>query len=146
MKYVLNVWLHISCMNVCIWLQLMIHPNPETRPSAGQIIQHRVLCPFGNKTKAQLRRELNAEKLKNEILSKQLVEAAKCLKTIAPNLIAPNGTASSTAVAMDTHTTGARQLRSNSGKGAAGGGSAAAAANSRLIGKKVNRSHSTTNF
>ncbi|RLU20754.1 hypothetical protein DMN91_007367 [Ooceraea biroi] len=71
-------------------LKLMIHPIPEMRPSAVSLIQHRVLCPFGNKTKAQLRRELNAEKLKNEILTKQLEDAAKCLKTIAPNIV-PGG-------------------------------------------------------
>ncbi|GLV37056.1 Wee1 kinase [Carabus blaptoides fortunei] len=121
-------------------LKLMIHPNPETRPSAGQIIQHRVLCPFGNKTKAQLRRELNAEKLKNEILSKQLVEAAKCLKTIAPNFITPSGSGGG-AVSSAVDTAGTRQLRS--GKTTAAG---VGTASSRLIGKKVNRSHSTTNF
>lgn len=48
----------------------MIHPDPELRPSAAVISQHRVLCPNANKTKAQLSRELNAERLKNELLSK----------------------------------------------------------------------------
>lgn len=64
-------------------LRQMIHPNLLQRPTVQQVIQHRVLCPFGNKTKAQLRRELNAERLKNELLSKQLMEAAKCLKTLS---------------------------------------------------------------
>ncbi|KAL0099306.1 hypothetical protein PUN28_020106 [Cardiocondyla obscurior] len=68
-------------------LKLMIHPNPEMRPSAVSLMQHRVLCPLGKKTKAQLRRELNAEKLKNEILSKRLHDAAMYLKSIAPNVI-----------------------------------------------------------
>lgn len=102
----------------------MIHPNPEMRPSAASLIQHRVLCPFGNKTKIQLRRELNAEKLKNEILSKQLQEAAKCLKTIAPNV----------AAISNTMNAGGYKLRSTSNK------------TSRVVGRKVNRSNSTTNF
>lgn len=109
----------------------MIDPNPELRPTAIQIIQHRVLCPFGNKSKAQLRRELNAEKLKNEILSKQLVEAAKCLKTIAPTLAPPSVGGGAPG---DLQSNNSRQLRSN------------LANMSRIIGKKVNRSHSTTNF
>ncbi|KAG7214028.1 hypothetical protein KM043_001397 [Ampulex compressa] len=101
-------------------LKLMIHPNPEMRPSAICLIQHRVLCPFGNKTKAQLRRELNAEKLKNEILSKQLQEAAKCLKTIAPNVAAINSTMAG----------GGYKLRPTPTR-----------TSSRVIGKKVNRSN-----
>lgn len=106
-------------------LKLMIHPNPEMRPCAVSLIQHRVLCPYGNKTKAQLRRELNAEKLKNEILSKQLQEAAKCIKTFAPNVAAMTSTINS----------GGYRLRSTSNR-----------SSSRVIGKKVNRSNSTTNF
>ncbi|XP_046744090.1 wee1-like protein kinase [Diprion similis] len=106
-------------------LKLMIHPKPEMRPSAVSLIQNRVLCPFGNKTKAQLRRELNAEKLKNEILMKQLQEAAKCLKTIAPNMGAIN---------LSTNFGGYR-LRPTTTR-----------TSSRAIGKKVNRSNSTTNF
>ena len=104
----------------------MIHPNPEMRPSAINLIQHRVLSPNGNKTKAQLRRELNAEKLKNEILSKQLQEAAKCLKTIAPNMAAINNSVNPTT---------SYRLRPT-----------ATRTSSRVIGKKVNRSHSTTEF
>jgi wee1-like protein kinase len=97
----------------------MIHPIPEMRPSAMSLIQHRVLCPFGNKTKAQLRRELNVEKLKNEILTKQLEDAAKCLKTIAPNVVPEDYQLQPTPTRTSL---------------------------SRVIGKKVNRSNSTTNF
>lgn len=89
-------------------LKLMIHPNPEMRPSATALAQHRVLCPFGNKTKAELRKELNAERLKNELLVKQLQEAAKCLEGIPSEK------------SLDK--------------------------SSRLVGRKVNRSHSVTNF
>lgn len=109
----------------------MVDPNPENRPSALSIIQHRYLCPFGNKTKAQLRRELNAEKLKNEILSKQLIEAAKCLKTFAPNIINNNIIGN-----IDSNSSTTRQLRSSTIKKTA----------SRVLGKTQNRSHSTTSF
>lgn len=97
----------------------MVHSDPEQRPTAIQLMQHRVLCPFGNKTKAQLRRELNAERLKNEILSKQLMEAAKCLKTLAPQGV-------------------------NSGLGTIQ--EKKSFKSTRQIGRNVNRSHSTTNF
>lgn len=103
-------------------LKLMIHPNPEMRPSAVSLIQHRVLCPIGKKTKAQLRRELNAEKLKNEILSKRLHDAAMYLKAFAPNVVVEGGNCD-------------RQLRPTASR-----------SSSRIIGKKVNRSNSTTNF
>jgi wee1-like protein kinase len=106
-------------------LQQMIHPNPEMRPSAISLIQHRVLCPFGNKSKAQLRRELNAEKLKNEILVKQLENAEKCFKSLPPNVI---------------------QQCSGNPLDSVEGQRPVSTRTSRLIGKKVNRSHSTTNF
>jgi wee1-like protein kinase len=54
----------------------MIDPNPEMRPSAISLLQHPVLSPFGNKSKAQLHRELIAEKLKNEVLANQLRSAS----------------------------------------------------------------------
>lgn len=108
------------------YLQLMIHPNPETRPSTISLIQHRVLCPLGNKTKAQLRRELNAEKVKNEFLSKQLQQAVKCLKTLAPNVAA---------ITNNTINTGGYKLRPTPTR-----------TSSRIVGKKINRSNSTTNF
>ena len=104
----------------------MVHPNPEMRPSAASLIQHRALCPLGNKTKAQLRRELNAERLKNEILSRQLQEYKAEFKTISPDL-ATNY--------QNLNTDNGYKLRST-----------AMRVNSRQLGKKVNRSSSTTNF
>ncbi|KAL1500796.1 hypothetical protein ABEB36_006239 [Hypothenemus hampei] len=83
-------------------IKSMIHPDPIKRPSTIQILQHRALNPDCTKSKADLTRELNAEKLRNEMLVKQLKEAAMCIKTIQNS--------------------------------------------SRLIGKKVNRSVSTTTF
>ncbi|PSN34900.1 hypothetical protein C0J52_16510 [Blattella germanica] len=106
-------------------IKQMVHVNPEMRPSAVSLIQHRVLCPFGNKSKAQLRRELNAEKLKNEILAKQLETAEKCFKSLPSNIIQQFGSG-------QQETSESKRPINNRA--------------SRLIGKKVNRSHSTTNF
>lgn len=92
----------------------MTHPDPQMRPSAISLTQHRVLLPLGNKTKAQLRRELSMEKLKNEILTKRLKDAAIFLKNIAPNV-------------TDNCD---RQLRPVTMR-------------PRVIGKKINRSNST---
>ncbi|CAG9830932.1 unnamed protein product [Diabrotica balteata] len=92
-------------------IKQMIHPDPMHRPSPIQILQNRALSPDSSKSKAELTRELNAEKLRNELLVKQLKEAAICIKTIANEKL-PNSTK----------------------------------INSRLIGKKVNRSVSTTTF
>lgn len=103
----------------------MIHPHPEMRPSAVNLIHHRVLSPFGNKSKAQLRRELNAEKLKNEFLAKQLENAEKCLKSLPANLI---------------------QQFSGSASDLAEGKRPVSARSPWSMGKKVHRSHSTTNF
>ncbi|XP_011866312.1 PREDICTED: wee1-like protein kinase 1-A isoform X2 [Vollenhovia emeryi] len=104
-------------------LKLMTHPNPEMRPSALSLMQHRVMCPIGKKTKAQLRRELNAEKLKNEILSKRLHDAAMYLKSIAPNFAVEGGNCDRLLRPIPTRFP-----------------------SSRIIGRKVNRSNSTTNF
>ncbi|GAB6028649.1 hypothetical protein CHUAL_004481 [Chamberlinius hualienensis] len=65
-------------------LKQMIQPSPENRPSAAALSHHHFLCPYANKSKAQLRKELNAERLKNDLLSKRLQEAAKCLQVINP--------------------------------------------------------------
>ena len=51
----------------------MISPDPRERPSAVTLCQHPALCPAGKKTKAQLRRELNEERMKNQLLSKYVI-------------------------------------------------------------------------
>lgn len=50
--------------------QSMVHPNPSSRPSAMAITHHPALCPQAQKSRAQLRKELNEERLKNEVLSR----------------------------------------------------------------------------
>ncbi|KAL3271540.1 hypothetical protein HHI36_022017 [Cryptolaemus montrouzieri] len=93
----------------------MIDFNPVMRPNATQILQHRALIPKGKKTTLQLHRELNAERLKNEILTKQLMEAAKFIKNNNNN---------------NKEYKDKKVLPSLS----------------RLVGKKVNRSVSTSTF
>ena len=99
----------------------MISRDPEQRPTATQLRHHKVLAPNGIKTKAQLRRELNAEKLKNEFLSNQLEEANRIIKTVSPVL-------SSNAANNN--------IKNPNFPKSLG----------RLIGKTVNRSNSTTIF
>lgn len=126
-------------------LRLMTHPDPRDRPTAAQLVQQLSFCHPVNKSHAQLRRELNAEKLKNEILSRQLQEAAKCLQSIGPNVTSTLTAAVVTGVLAgvgpaSTHSKGAL-TRVHSGTRS---GPTTRNANSRIIGKKVNRSVSTT--
>ncbi|KAK7083113.1 Mitosis inhibitor protein kinase wee1 [Halocaridina rubra] len=67
-------------------LKQMVHPDPVARPTAVQLVHHPSLCPPTSLSRTELRRELNAERLKNEILSRQLKEAAKCLQSLTPNV------------------------------------------------------------
>ncbi|KAK3711923.1 hypothetical protein QZH41_009423 [Actinostola sp. cb2023] len=62
-------------------LQMMVNPSPNLRPSAVGLIHNHVLCPLANKSKAQLRKELNTEKFKNEILSSKLKQAQQNIAT-----------------------------------------------------------------
>ena len=50
--------------------QLMIHPDPERRPSASALTKHPVLLTASRMSADQLRVELNAEKFKNALLQK----------------------------------------------------------------------------
>lgn len=58
-------------------LKRMVHADPECRPSAFALTKSQVLCPQATKSKTQLCRELNEEKLRNRLLAKQL-ESKKC--------------------------------------------------------------------
>lgn len=62
-------------------LQLMTHPDPSQRPTAGEILNHPVLNPSEMKTKRQLCAELNIEKKKNELLMRKLRETKALLKS-----------------------------------------------------------------
>lgn len=65
----------------------MIDPNPERRPTAFALLTHRFVSPLGNLSKAQLQRELNAERLKNVLLSRRLEDMTKCISKFAPHII-----------------------------------------------------------
>ncbi|XP_036620435.1 wee1-like protein kinase [Trichosurus vulpecula] len=56
-------------------LKVMIHPDPERRPSAVALVKHAVLLSASRKSAEQLRIELNAEKFKNSLLQKELKKA-----------------------------------------------------------------------
>lgn len=73
-------------------LKSMVHPDPLQRPSASAIAQHPVLCPQAKKSKAQLRKELNEERFKNQMLSRKLIEATQCLIRGTPVFAQPDRT------------------------------------------------------
>ncbi|XP_055546833.1 wee1-like protein kinase [Wyeomyia smithii] len=62
-------------------IKLMMHPDPEKRPSSSTVFNHSVLSPVDSKTKAQLCLELNMERQKNEVLMRKLKEQSKMLKS-----------------------------------------------------------------
>lgn len=114
-------------------LKQMVQTDPAARPTAAQLVLHPTLWPPTVMSRAQLRRELNAERLKNDILSRQLKEAAKCLQTLTP--IASNICGASSGGAQTANVPSASSARSGP-----------TTRNSRLIGKKASRSVSTSNF
>ncbi|XP_034234905.1 wee1-like protein kinase 2 [Thrips palmi] len=65
----------------------MIDPNPERRPTAFSMLTHRFVSPLGNLSKAQLQRELNAERLKNVLLTRRLEDMTKCINNFAPHIM-----------------------------------------------------------
>ncbi|KAL5010313.1 hypothetical protein ScPMuIL_012618 [Solemya velum] len=65
-------------------LRSMVCEDPYDRPSAVTLAQHPVLCPQEKKTRIQLRKELNEERFKNQMLSRKLIEATKCLDQFTP--------------------------------------------------------------
>ena len=58
-------------------LSEMVSSDPTKRPSSKELVEHLILCPTEELSVAQLRRELNEEKLKNEVLQRQLEEAKR---------------------------------------------------------------------
>ncbi|XP_048828178.1 wee1-like protein kinase 1-A [Brienomyrus brachyistius] len=100
-------------------LKLMIHPDPEKRPSSSALIKHPVLLTAARMSADQLRVELNAEKFKNTLLQKEL-KKAQIAKAAAEEKV------------LCTE----RVLTRSSMQ--------AGSRSSRLIGKKMNRSLSLT--
>ncbi|XP_058819322.1 wee1-like protein kinase [Topomyia yanbarensis] len=62
-------------------IKMMMHPDPEKRPSSSTIFNHPVLSPIDSKSKAQLCLELSMERQKNEVLLRKLKEQSKMLKS-----------------------------------------------------------------
>lgn len=50
----------------------MVSESPVSRPSASSIIHHPCIVPDASKSKSQLRKELNQEKFKNEMLKRKV--------------------------------------------------------------------------
>lgn len=117
-------------------LKQMVQADPAARPSASQLVHHPSLCPPTG-SRAQLRRELNAERLKNDILSRQLKEAAKCLQNLTPSVASTLVAVASGVLAGVAPVSVPAVPHARSGP---------TTRNSRLIGKKTNRSVSTSNF
>lgn len=99
-------------------LKLMIHSDPERRPSASALSKHPVLLTASRMSADQLRVELNAEKFKNALLQKELKKAQQA-KVAAEEKV------------LHTDRILTRSTLQTS-------------RNSRLIGKKMNRSVSLT--
>ncbi|XP_078076830.1 wee1-like protein kinase isoform X2 [Mustelus asterias] len=99
-------------------LKLMLHPDPEKRPSASTLIRHSVLLPTARKSADQLRLELNAEKFKNAFLQKELKKAQMAKAAAEERVLFTDR--------MTTRST----MQSNR--------------STRIIGKKINRSVSLT--
>ncbi|KAJ8249280.1 hypothetical protein GJAV_G00233120 [Gymnothorax javanicus] len=100
-------------------LMLMIHPNPERRPSSSSLIKHPVLLTASRMSANQLRQELNAEKFKNALLQKELRKAQMAKAAAEEKVLHTDGVLT-------------RSTLQTSGR------------TSRLIGKKMNRSVSLT--
>ncbi|GAB1292549.1 Wee1-like protein kinase [Apodemus speciosus] len=98
---------------------VMIHPDPERRPSATVLVKHSVLLSASRKSAEQLRIELNAEKFKNSLLQKELKKAQMAAKVAAEER------------ALFTDRMATRSTTQSN-------------RTSRLIGKKMNRSVSLT--
>lgn len=100
-------------------LKVMIHPDPERRPSAMVLVKHSVLLSASRKSAEQLRIELNAEKFKNSLLQKELKKAQMAAKVAAEERALLTDRMATRSTTQSNRT-------------------------SRLIGKKMNRSVSLT--
>ena len=55
-------------------MQLLIDPDRARRPTAAELLVHPCLQPASCRSRAQLRRQLNAERLENQLLRSQLAD------------------------------------------------------------------------
>ena len=105
----------------------MIHPDPADRPSALQLINHHLLCPPIKNTNSQLRKELDNERVKNAYLTRELEKKQEEVNRIISSF------------QNNARTRAQRANYSNSNTIREG----PTTRNSRVIGRKMNRSMST---
>lgn len=75
-------------------LTQMIDEEPTTRPTASTLVHHPCICPDANKTKAQLRKELNQEKFKNEMLQRKVQKYEQQINKLTDSPLACASTSS----------------------------------------------------
>ncbi|XP_015036915.1 wee1-like protein kinase isoform X2 [Drosophila pseudoobscura] len=63
-------------------IALMMHPDPDQRPTSQSIFSHPILSAVDSKSKLQLGLELTMERRKNEILMNKLRDAKKTIKQL----------------------------------------------------------------
>ena len=90
----------------------MISEEPTKRPSASTLINHPCICPDAFKSKAQLRKELNQEKFKNEMLKQKV----KIYEEQMVSQQSPFQASSNTANAHQQRVDAAAALQSSSSK------------------------------
>ena len=116
-------------------LAQMVHPDPAMRPTAVQLVNHSLLCPNIKSSNAQLRLELHNEKLKNEMLAKKLEEAEK-IRTITISSLKSNPR---TRPQRSNCNYNNNNNNNNNNENAT---TSRETRNSRLVGRKMNRSMS----
>lgn len=72
------------------FFQQMVDEDPANRPSASTLVHHPCICPDANKTKAQLRKELNQEKFKNEMLQRKVQKYEQQMNKLSETPGLPN--------------------------------------------------------
>ncbi|XP_023229195.1 wee1-like protein kinase 2 [Centruroides sculpturatus] len=88
----MNLMFQLNFLMLCVFLsQKMTHPDPDVRPSAASLTQHKFLVNYANKSKVELTKELNAEKLKNQLLSRKLQEAVMYLNNLPDQKLTGGG-------------------------------------------------------
>ena len=73
----------------------MVSENPISRPSASTLIHHPCIVPDASKSKSQLRKELNQEKFKNEMLKRKVKKYEQQLSNSGNIGLKPTDAASS---------------------------------------------------
>ncbi|KAG7327195.1 hypothetical protein KOW79_008801 [Hemibagrus wyckioides] len=67
-------------------LKLMIHPDPERRPSSSALSKHALLQPASRLSAHLLREQLHAQKFRNELLLKELNEIQSAKEAAEPSI------------------------------------------------------------